>query len=221
MADPRYRTTDLLYRQGGVPNPLAAALGLVASGVREARNLPQNAVRLPLLGLSYAVELRERARRQYADLVRQGLAVVALLRGEQVDEWAEAITRAETPPTPARPPTTQKSRPQHATQEPTTRTPRRTASTAAAALGAPGVATAVAERVTNDVHREFVPGDELSGDELPLVDYDHLTIGQLRARLRQLDAAQLVQLRDYEKAHANRLPILTVLENRIAKVNSA
>lgn len=214
MADPRYRTTDLLYRQGGVPNPLAAALGLVASGVREARNLPQHAVRLPLLGLSYAVELRERARRQYADLVRQGLVVVALLRGEQGDELAEAITRAETPPTPQRTP------PQQSAEEAEPRSPHRTAASAAAAVGAPGVATAVADRVAAGVHREFVPGDELSGDELPLVDYDHLTIGQLRARLRQLDAAQLVQLRDYEKVHANRLPVLTVLENRIAKVNT-
>jgi len=57
-----------------------------------------------------------------------------------------------------------------------------------------------------------------SHDELPLPDYDHMTLGSLRGRLRSLDVAQLVQLRDYEKAHADRLPVITMLDNRIAKL---
>ena len=65
---------------------------------------------------------------------------------------------------------------------------------------------------------EATPGATLSHDQLPLEDYDHLTLGSLRARLSKLDAVALVQLRDYERAHANRLPVLTMLENRIAKV---
>ena len=65
---------------------------------------------------------------------------------------------------------------------------------------------------------EATPGATLTHDQLPLEDYDHLTLGSLRARLPRLDAVSLVQLRDYERAHANRLPVLTMLENRIAKV---
>jgi hypothetical protein len=65
---------------------------------------------------------------------------------------------------------------------------------------------------------EETPGAELAHDELPLEDYDHLTIGSLRSRLRSLDTVELIQLRDYERAHANRLPILTLFENRIAKL---
>lgn len=57
-----------------------------------------------------------------------------------------------------------------------------------------------------------------SHSELPLADYDHMTLGSLRGRLRSLDVAQLVQLRDYEKAHADRLPVVTMLDNRIAKL---
>jgi hypothetical protein len=57
-----------------------------------------------------------------------------------------------------------------------------------------------------------------SHDELPLPDYDHMTLGSLRGRMRSLDVPQLVQIRDYEKAHANRLPIVTMLDNRIAKL---
>ena len=63
-----------------------------------------------------------------------------------------------------------------------------------------------------------VGGAVVSHDELPLPDYDHLTLGSLRGRMRSLDLPQLIQIRDYEKAHANRLPIVTMLDNRIAKL---
>jgi len=55
-------------------------------------------------------------------------------------------------------------------------------------------------------------------DELPLPDYDHMTLGSLRGRMRSLSVDQLVQVRAYEKAHADRLPIVTMLDNRIAKL---
>lgn len=68
---------------------------------------------------------------------------------------------------------------------------------------------------------EAPPGATLTHDQLPLDDYDHLTLGSLRARLARLDAVALVQLRDYERAHAHRLPVLTMLENRLAKIGAA
>lgn len=60
--------------------------------------------------------------------------------------------------------------------------------------------------------------DHDTHEDLPLEDYDHLTLGSLRGRLRSLDVDQLVRLRSYEKAHANRLPVVTMLDNRIAKL---
>ncbi len=63
-----------------------------------------------------------------------------------------------------------------------------------------------------------IGGEVLPHDELPLPDYDHLTLGSLRGRMRSLDLPQLIQIRDYEKAHADRLPIVTMLDNRIAKL---
>ncbi|MCW2679427.1 MAG: hypothetical protein JWM62_828 [Frankiales bacterium] len=63
-----------------------------------------------------------------------------------------------------------------------------------------------------------VGGVVLEHDQLPLPDYDHLTLGSLRGRMRSLDLPQLIQIRDYEKAHADRLPIITMLDNRIAKL---
>jgi hypothetical protein len=56
---------------------------------------------------------------------------------------------------------------------------------------------------------------------LPLKDFDGMTGPQLRGRLRTLDQVQLVQLLDYERAHANRVPIVLMLENRITKLLTA
>jgi len=57
--------------------------------------------------------------------------------------------------------------------------------------------------------------------DLPIADYDGLSIASLRARLRGLDPAQLRQLAHYEASHANRSDIITMFENRIIKLNSA
>ena len=54
--------------------------------------------------------------------------------------------------------------------------------------------------------------------QLPLPDYDHMTLGSLRGRLRSLTVSELVQVRDYEKDHGHRLPVITLLDHRIAKL---
>lgn len=74
---------------------------------------------------------------------------------------------------------------------------------------------AVVEQVTAAVDTE-VPAHA----DLPLADYDHMTLGSLRGRLRSLSLEQLVQIRDYEKAKADRLPVVTMLDNRIARLVS-
>lgn len=54
--------------------------------------------------------------------------------------------------------------------------------------------------------------------ELPLPNYDALTVASLRARMRNLTADQLTVLIGYEKAHANREDIIAMFERRIAKL---
>jgi hypothetical protein len=54
--------------------------------------------------------------------------------------------------------------------------------------------------------------------DLPLEDFDHLTVGSLRSRIRSLDVTDVRLLHAYETEHANRLPVITVLANRIAKL---
>jgi hypothetical protein len=87
---------------------------------------------------------------------------------------------------------------------------------AAAEVGAPGVATALVEKVTGQLKIE----EPSSSHDLPIADFDNVSIGSLRARLRSLSVEDLVTLREWEKAHAHRLPVVTLLDNRIAKVSA-
>ena len=58
----------------------------------------------------------------------------------------------------------------------------------------------------------------MTNAELPLPDYDHLPLGSLTHRVRSLDASDLATLLAYEREHGNRLPVVQVLENRLATV---
>ncbi|WP_158894445.1 hypothetical protein [Amycolatopsis anabasis] len=62
-----------------------------------------------------------------------------------------------------------------------------------------------------------MPPDERG--ELPRADYDHLPIPALRDRIRSLTADEVRQLLDYEGAHANRAPALTVLRARLNQLD--
>ena len=77
--------------------------------------------------------------------------------------------------------------------------------------------------VTSGGHVRLLPPDEVpaaaapAGD-LPVPNYDDLSVASLRARLRNLSADQISQLIDYEKAHAGRADVITMFERRIAKL---
>jgi hypothetical protein len=53
-------------------------------------------------------------------------------------------------------------------------------------------------------------------DDLPLHDYDHLPVGSLISRIRSLDAAGLQTLLTYEQSHANRVQVVSAMQNRLS-----
>lgn len=55
---------------------------------------------------------------------------------------------------------------------------------------------------------------------LPLPNYDELSVASLRARLRNLSAAQVAELVAYEKANADRAEVVAMFERRIAKLEA-
>jgi hypothetical protein len=95
-------------------------------------------------------------------------------------------------------------------------------SPAAREAGAPGVATAVADAAAADLAGAggSPNGASMQAADLPLADFDHMTLGSLRGRLRTLSVEDLVVLRAYEEEHARRLQVITMLENRIARLRS-
>jgi hypothetical protein len=94
-------------------------------------------------------------------------------------------------------------------------------SKAAKEVGAPGAATAEADAaVVEAVQTEQIPVAP-TRDELPITDFDSVSVPSLRSRLRTLSVADLAMLREYEQAHAHRLPVITMLDNRLAKLAAA
>jgi hypothetical protein len=87
---------------------------------------------------------------------------------------------------------------------------------AAREVGAPGAVTDEVEAVTAKLDVD----EPDSRDDLPIPDFDNISLGSLRGRLRSLSLEQLVVLREWEQAHAHRLPVITLLDNRIAKVSA-
>ena len=185
-----------------LPVPVAAALGLVPTVLDGMRRLPGRAATLPVLAVSSALTAMETARREYDELALRGERFVEQLRGREGDSGPEAREGGARPEVPSEAPKAAPT-PQ---QEPATPTRVETAAT-------PDVVDTV-EAVAAEVEAPEVT----SHDDLPLPDYDHMTLGSLRGRLRSLTIEQLVQVRDYEKAHAHRLPVVTLLDNRIAKL---
>jgi hypothetical protein len=57
-------------------------------------------------------------------------------------------------------------------------------------------------------------------DALPLPDFDHLPLGGLRTRIRSLSADEVEKVLDYERAHADRAPVVEVINARLAELAS-
>lgn len=56
---------------------------------------------------------------------------------------------------------------------------------------------------------------------LPINGYEALSLASLRARLRNLDTAELTGLLAHERSHANREDVVTMFERRIAKLEQS
>jgi hypothetical protein len=215
-----------------VPKNVAAAIGLVPTVLSGVRRLPAKAVQLPVMAVGSALAGLDAARREYDDLAGRGEALIARLRGSSLDEiehTVESIAKTATHLNGSAT-TNAKEAVQSATELAMDRAEANQAVQETLPVAEP-IAPAVSSptRIDSAASPEVVEQvDKIAGNvaaplitdhsELPLADYDHMTLGTLRGRLRSLDMQQLVQLRDYEKSKADRLPVVTMLDNRIAKL---
>ena len=56
-------------------------------------------------------------------------------------------------------------------------------------------------------------------DDLPIPDYDQLSLPDIRHRVRSLEEGPLRQLFDHETEHGNRIPVLEVLHARLKELH--
>ncbi len=215
-----------------VPKPVSAYVGLLLAAVEDTREPGASVVariaRLPIATFGQLLT----ARRRYDELAEQGDIVIdavvgmvrhGLGRDSDLDEELEDFDGegsawfADDFASPAR------------TDAAVTSIVGRSANGSAPDAWDDTQAGSEAERTPLERLEQFsVPaevgaqaGGLKAAADLPLADFDHMTAPQLRGRLRTLDRVQLVQLLDYERVHANRVPIVLMLENRLTKLLAA
>src|SRR5688500_5278710 len=54
----------------------------------------------------------------------------------------------------------------------------------------------------------------------PIPGYHHLQVGGLTSRIRSLGAEERQTLIGYERSHANRFQVVTIMENRLSSLKS-
>ena len=210
------------------------------------RLVTREATRLPLFALSVGLQAWQRTRSLREMALRHGSEALQIaahtplgrflpqpILNDGAEDEAERIATqarqarlvpvAEPPkaaePKPAAKPAAAKA-PATKAAQPKTETKRETKHTevpeAAREAGAPGAVTDKVEAVTEKLDID----EPESREDLPIPDFDNVSLGSLRGRLRSLSLEQLVILREWEQAHAHRLPVMTLLDNRIAKVSA-
>ena len=104
---------------------------------------------------------------------------------------------------------------------PETVAPEATAESEATAAEAVAAETVAAEVSTGPetVAAEIPAVAEPSG-ELPLANYDELSVASLRARLRNLSNDDLSLLMTYERAHQDRPEVIKMFQNRLIKMTT-
>ena len=185
-------------------------------------SLPRDASRLPLLAVTFGLQAWERTRgpREFAIRRASELAQIAsytplgrLFPPKTPDDGAQAEAERIAEDARGAVVATISAAAKERAQERASAKPA-AATSAAASMGAPGAAAAAVAKVTAQLDVET----PASRDDLPIPDFDNITLGSLRARLRSLSVEDLATLREWERAHAHRLPVLTLLDNRIAKI---
>ena len=179
-----------------LPLPVRVAAGLAVTAVDRARHLPEKLAELPVTMVSQALQLSMRLQQQMTELAIKGDGALSSLRPvEETPEWATFDEDA----------TAYDATPNH------NGTRSRFETTELDDVDA---------AVTDDPWsaEESVIQRELdNADEPPaaLPGYPDLTLPQLRARMRRLNADEVSELVDYERAHADRPEFVGMLTRRI------
>jgi len=228
------------------PNPVNEWLGLMSGAVEEVRTVlarvPGEMVRLPLVALSAALELRERLRHGHGPgswgvgeterPARPAANKPKLADVRDLRPASEAAPPEPAPPEPAPPEAApaEAAPPEAASPEaasPEAASPEAAPPEAAPPEAAPPeAAPPEAAPPAPAPPAPAPPAPAPAGPALaapggpPLADFDTMTVASLRGRLRTLDLPTLIQLRGWESRHGARAGILSMLDHRINKLSA-
>lgn len=205
-----------------LPLPVRLAAGLVATAVEGVRDLPRLVLELPVTAVSQALQASMRVQQRVTELAIKGDRVLGTLRPvEEKPSWA--TFDEDEPPRRNGASAVTELRPQaarSAARIPEPELPIEDESPAAAAV------TQVAARTTAEaagggpvVHVSGTDDAGPASGPNAMPSYQHMTIPQLRGKLRHLDLEDLNALLAWETSHQNRPPFVTMLTNRITTVN--
>lgn len=203
------------------------AAGVLVTTLDETKRLPTRIITFPMSAVSRGLQAGMRLQQNIAEMAIKGDEFFAPWcdKPEEQPEWARfdeddepAITIPPAPKQPAAPAKATKRKPARkpAVADSTAETDPPNAATGRFALYSSPPADLAAE--APEAQAAPAPA-ETSGDQPEIVDYleyDSLTLAQLRAKLRGLGTDDLGELADYERAHKNRTPFVTMIDNRIA-----
>ena len=184
-----------------LPFPVRVAAGLVVTAVEEARDLPRTVAGLPITAVSRVLQMSMRAQQVVTELAIKGDTALDGMRPvEEAPSWARFDDDLpEVAPGPRRDVELDDTSLEHTDLAGTAR--RRNGHTRALGVvneaGAPPASTP-----------DALPG------------YETMTIAQLRGKLRSLSVEQVNELLEWEHAHGDRPPFVTMLSNRIATLNA-
>ncbi|MFT4087222.1 MAG: lipid droplet-associated protein [Gordonia sp. (in: high G+C Gram-positive bacteria)] len=203
------------------PYPARVAAGVLVTTAEEAKKLPTRIITLPMSAVSMGLQAGMRLQQNIAEMAIKGDEFFGSMYddAEEQPAWARFDEDDDLPSV---------TELRGATRAPKAANKPEPVAEKPAQIDAPSPgagrfalyssppADLAAKSVTPASPSPDATAAEGDPDVVASLGYDQLTLAQLRAQLRGLATADLQTLADYERAHRNRTPFVTMIDNRIA-----
>ena len=187
--------------------PFAArvAAGIAVTVVEEVQKLPSTAVSLPMTAVSQMLQTTMRVQQSVTALAIKGDEALSVLFHTDQEQPTWATFDEDEAPTPATGNGATSAKPANQGRFELYSMP----------AGADADPVAPAATPASPKPEAGTGGAAAAPEIAEYLDYDNLTLAQLRARLRSLSVPELTALLEYENAARSRAPFQTMLGNRI------
>lgn len=224
-----------------VPYFARVTAGIIVTLLEESRKLPTTAVTLPMSAVSQTLQAAMRLQQNVAELAIKGDEVLDGIfhKDEEQPSWAtfdddnddddftpvarpnfvqkttEPAATKPTPPATPKTPTKTTAKKAPAKKVAAKKTPAKTNSSTAAATAETSGRFALYSEPVSITEPKAVVTPSNAPEIVEYLDYETLSLAQLRTKIRTISLEELEELVRYEKSNRSRAPYLTLLENRV------